>query len=132
MHRLLPCVISRRGGMRTKIKLNGSRLRLLLAGCLCVFLFQATLTTHSDESGCSQYDKGDLLVTNKSSKLIVFSFTGMGSDRWPFDLKPNSSQGWSDLESGSYKYVIIGFPHVLLKTGDFFIYPQTTVKVVYQ
>jgi len=118
--------------MRTKIKLNGSRLRLLLAGCLCVFLFQATLTTHSDESGCSQYDEGDLLVTNKSSKLIAFVFKGMESDRFARELKPDSSAVWYDLESGSYKYFIIGYPHKLLKTGDFFIVPETSVEVVYQ
>ena len=132
--------------MKQKAKLNGPQIRLILAGCLCVFVFMATTTPESDGNFCSDYDHGELLVTNNSSTAIWFKWTGPaggGVTGGGFLVGANSSWVEGGLGTGLYKYVIFESKHIqagpgmheekntLKKTGSVKIIAQTAIEVVY-
>lgn len=124
--------------MSIKRKLNGPRIRFLLAVCLSVILFLATTTSESDDSFCSEHAHGDLLVTNKSSETIWFEFVGgpgtegyiKGTGR---AIYANSSYVYRDLRTGFYKYLMyIQKSRLGTRVGTFTIIGQTSVEVVYE
>jgi hypothetical protein len=132
--------------MREKIKLNGPMIRLVLAGCLCIFVFMATTTPEDDDSFCSEHDHGELLVTNNSSTDIWFECKGDmggGAQGVGFVVRANSSHAEGGFQTGIYTYVLFEQTHVhigpgsdetkhtLKKTGSFKIIAQTSVEVIY-
>lgn len=132
--------------MRKKIKLNGPQIRLVLAGCLCVFVFMATTTPESDDSFCSEHDHGDLLIVNNSSEIIGFKFFGTfggGVTDVYVVVDANSSFPYYGLRSGLYTYLLFEEIHfetspgvgdlksTLKSTGQFEIIPKTSAQVIY-
>ena len=121
-------------------------IRLVLAGCLCIFVFMATTTPEDDDSFCSKHDQGDLLVTNNSSKDIWFEWKGQaggGVQGGGFVVRANSSHAESPLRTGLYTYVLFEQTHVhigpgmdetkhtLKKSGAFKIIAGTAIEVIY-
>ena len=123
--------------MKAKIELNGPKIRLLMAVCLCFFLFVATTpTTPSEGNGCSsEIENGRLLVNNLSASFFYIDCVGPDGKIRLGKLEAYT-QAEFILKPGYYTYKLTILTGELMafsfKRGDFRIRPPSISVIEYQ